>query len=490
MPGIVWRDAPFCSCRHRDAHGPSTRSPVRTAVLLGRVGWAGGVLTRRSGLGGRFWSLFASSTISNLGDGIGRVGFPLLAATLTRDPVLIASFTTFAFLPWLLFALVSGALVDRLDRRRVMISANLFRAVVVGALAASVLAGEARIWMLYVAAFLLGTAETLYDSAARAILPQVVRRDQLEAGNGRLEASEIACQSFLGAPVGSALFVVAAAGPFLANSAGFLIAAVLLFLVPGVYRVRGEGAGVAATGAAPRANLRREIGEGLRWLWRHRFLRSLMVLVSLVGMAQEAVMALLVLYVLEELALGEAALGFFLVGAGAGGLVGGLLSERLVRGISRSRIIPLTILVSGCAFAITGLVVVPATLAVGLLVGAAAVTVFNVTTMVLRQALIPQEMFGRVQGAWRTLVWGMLPVGALLGGVAAAQFGVRALYLGSGVLQLGLALALWAVLRGHRRLVDGLDEQGETARPTPPSGEASSGQDDASRRHGAAGTGS
>ncbi|WP_211215281.1 MFS transporter [Actinoalloteichus spitiensis] len=449
------------------------------------------MLTRRSGLGGRFWSLFASSTMSNLGDGIGRVGFPLLAATLTRDPVLIASFTTFAFLPWLLFALVSGALVDRLDRRRVMMGANLFRSVVVGALAASVVAGEARIWMLYVAAFLLGTAETLYDSAARAILPQVVRRDQLEAGNGRLEASEIACQSFLGAPVGSALFVVAAAGPFLANSVGFLIAAVLLFLVPGAYRVRrGERAEeVAGTGSAPRSKLRREIGEGLRWLWRHRFLRSLMVLVSLVGMAQEAVMALLVLYVLEELALGEAALGLFLVGAGAGGLVGGLLSERLVRGFSRGRIIPLTILASGCAFALTGLVVVPAVLAVGLLVGAAAVTVFNVTTMVLRQTLIPAEMFGRVQGAWRTLVWGMLPLGALLGGVVAAQFGVRALYLGSGVLQLGLALALWAVLRGHRQLVDGLDERGGAV-AAPASGEMPAAPDEEPRHQGTAGAGS
>ena len=164
-----------------------------------------------TGLGPRFWRMYASSATSNLADGIGRTVLPLLAASYTRDPVLVAGLTTFAFLPWLLFALPSGALVDRVDRRHAMSAANAVRALSLGGLAVLTALHAGSVAALYAVAFLLGMAETVYDSATRALLPQVVARRDLDRANSLLTVEETLGQQFLGAPVGSALFAVAVA---------------------------------------------------------------------------------------------------------------------------------------------------------------------------------------------------------------------------------------------------------------------------------------
>ena len=140
------------------------------------------------GLGARFWRLYASSATSNLADGIGRTALPLLAASYTRDPVLVAGLTTFTFLPWLLFALVSGALVDRMDRRYAMSAANAVRALSLGTLALLSALAAGSITVLYVVAFVLGTAETVYDSATRALADElkavIDRYRELPPGEG------------------------------------------------------------------------------------------------------------------------------------------------------------------------------------------------------------------------------------------------------------------------------------------------------------------
>jgi MFS family permease len=187
-------------------------------------------------LGRPFWRLYCSSATSNLADGIGRTALPLIAASYTRSPVAVAGLFTFAFLPWLLFALPSGALVDRVDRRYAMSAANTLRALAMGALAILVFAHDSTIALLYVVSFLLGIAETVYDSATRALLPQVVSKDRLDTANSLLTVEETLGQTFLGAPVGSALFALAAAVPIMLNAGGFVIAAVLVLTLRGNYR--------------------------------------------------------------------------------------------------------------------------------------------------------------------------------------------------------------------------------------------------------------
>jgi len=396
-------------------------------------------MTNRS-LGTPFWRLFVSLSGSNLADGIGRTALPLLATTLTRDPLAISGLVTLAFLPWLLFALPSGVLVDRVDRRRAMAAANVFRAVVVGCLGVAVLVERADIAALYVVAFLLGAAETVYDSAARAVLPGIVGRDQLDRANSFLVTAETIGERFLGAPVGAFLFAVAAAAPFLINSAGFLLAALLII---------GIGGGRRPPAREP-STLRVDVRVGVTWLRSHHAARDLMLVTVAIVAAGVLADAVLVLYVLEDLGVPEAAFGVFLIAGAVGGLLGGGLAAGLARRVGRVGALVLASGIGGVSYVALGLTRAAALGAVLLGVYGATVMVWNVLSMSIRQALIPNDIFGRVQGAWRTLVWGVIPVSSLLGGTLASLTDVATVFLVSGALQVLAAGAAWAVLRRHR----------------------------------------
>jgi len=399
-------------------------------------------------LGRNFWRLLAASAVSNLGDGIVRTAIPLLAITLTRDPVLVGGLTALSFLPWLLFAIPSGALVDRMDRRRAMSMANLVRAAVVGGLVVAIAIDEVSLVLLYVLTFVLGVAETVYDSAARAMLPQVVRRDQLDRGNGPLAAAEVVTQAFLAAPIGSFLFAWLVIAPFAGSAAVYLLAALLILSITGNLRPVREGQ--AETGPT---TIRAEIREGLRWLRKHELLRGLAVIVGLIAATETMASSLLVLYVVDTLGVPERAFGVFLVSAGLGGLLGGLSAPRIAAKLGRIA----TIVV---ASAITS----AATLGMGLTANAwvgtvffglvgFAISVFNVLVISLRQALIPERLFGRVQGAYRTLVWGLIPLGALSGGLLAKFSSVPITFVISGIAQLMLTVLCWRLFRRHREQI-------------------------------------
>jgi MFS family permease len=393
-----------------------------------------------SGLPGRFWRLYASSATSNLADGVGRTALPLLAASYTRDPVLVAGLTTFAFLPWLLFALVSGALVDRVDRRYAMSAANAVRALASGTLVVLTVAHAGSVPALYAVAFVLGTAETVYDSATRALLPQVVGRRDLDRANGLLTVEETLGQQFVGSPVGSALFAVAVALPLGLNAAGFAVAAVLVLTVRGAYRP-------ARTGEP--TSVRRDMADGVRWLARHRLLRGLTLVSAATALAQSMGTGVLVLYVLDVLRLPAGAFGLILLGMGIGGVLGGVLTPSLTRRFGRAPMLTAGAVVTAVAEGALALTTsAPVAVVLGA-VSAAGVMVWNVLTMSLRQSLIPEAMFGRVQGAYRTLVWGGIALGSLVGGAVAGAIGLRPLFLVIGAALLVLAVVLGVLLHRH-----------------------------------------
>jgi MFS family permease len=393
-------------------------------------------------LGAPFWRLFVSSASSNLADGITRVALPLLAASLTRDPVAVSALSALAFLPWLLFALPAGALVDRVDRPRAMAAANIVRAAALAVLGVTALTGTASLVVLYLVAFGIGVAETVYDSAARAVLPQVVARDQLDRGNGLMTAGEEASQSFVGAPVGSLLFALAVAAPFLTTAGAYVLAALLVLGIAGTRVRRAAG--------APATSMRGEMADGVRWLWRHRLLRGLAGIAATTCLLNSLTTGVLVLLALDTLRIGEAGFGLLLTASGVGAVLGGLTAAPLAGRIGRTATLVLGAVVAAATTLAIGLVANG--FAVGALaaVGAAAVMFWNVITMSLRQALIPHELFGRVQGAYRTLVWGAIPVGAVLGGVLADATSVPTVFVVSGAGQLGMALLLWRLLIVHR----------------------------------------
>jgi MFS family permease len=402
----------------------------------------------RAPLGPAFRRLFLASASSNVADGVIRVALPLLAAGLTRDPVLVAGLTALAFLPWLLFALPAGAVVDRVDRKRAMAAANTVRALALGGLAVAAITGTASIAVLYIVAFAVGIAETFYDSAARAVLPQVVGREQLDRGNSLLTVGETAGEGFVGAPIGAALFAVAVAAPFLTSVAAYAIAAVAVSTIAGSHRPP-RAAGQAAT------TLRRDVADGVGWLWQHRFLRGLTLVSAVTSGLQSLTTGVLVLWALDVLHVGEAGFGLLTTASGVGAVLGGLVAAPLAGRVGRSTTLVLGAGVAAAATAVAGLVTDGFVAGALLAVGAAGVMFWNVLTMSLRQALIPEELFGRVQGGYRTLVWGAIPAGALLGGLLAGATSVPTVFVLAGCAQLLVAGTLWRLLVVHRDVVRG-----------------------------------
>jgi MFS family permease len=384
--------------------------------------------------------------VSTLGDGMYLAALPLLAATLTRDPLPVAVVTVAGWLPWLLFALPAGALVDRLDRRRVMWSVDAGRALVVGALTVAVLAGWASIPLLAVAGFLVGAGQTLVENAAQAMVVAVVGRDpgRLERANGRLVASLTVGQQLAGPPLGSAAFAVAAWLPFLADAVSFAAGAGLVATIGG----RFASDGGAAAGAAGRS-MAAEIAEGLRFLFGHRLLRAAVLLVSASNLAVMAGEAILVLFATDELGLDGRGYGLLLAAVALGGLPGSLLAHRVAERVPPGPLIVGGVLAGAAAMACFGLVTDPWLAGAAYAATGAVWGVWNVTLLSLRQAIVPDRLMGRVVGAIRLIGFGSIPIGALLGGVVARQLGLRAPFLlGAAVLALAALAAAPVVTTG------------------------------------------
>jgi len=359
---------------------------------------------------------------------------PLLAASLTRDPAAVAAVAFAGRLPWLLFSLVSGALVDRLDRRRVMWQVDTGRALVVTALAAAVLLDATSIPLLVVVAFVLGTGENLFDNAAQALMPAVVPRERLEEANSRLYVAQITSAEFVGPPLGSFLFgVVAVSAPFFVDAGSFFAAAALVLAIAGVYRAPHRQ-------PQEHARLTTEIGEGLRWLWSHRLLRTLAVMLGVWNLLTTASAAVFVLFATADLHVSKAGYGLLFSAGAVGSIVGSLLATRIIRWIGPGRSLLVAVVVSGLANLVVALTssayLVGVMGAIGSMVG----IVWNVITVSLRQAIIPDELLGRVNSVYRFLGWGMMPIGAALGGAIAAAFGLRATYWVGGAVLLAMAL--------------------------------------------------
>lgn len=392
--------------------------------------------SEKSSLGPNYHKLWVASAVSNLGDGVRLTALPLLAATLTREPALIAGIDFASRLPWFLFALLAGAVVDRVDRRRAMGIANILRALVVGGLALAIALGNSPLVLLYVVAFLLGCAETIFDNAGQAIVPSLVRKDQLERANGRMYAAEMITNQFAGPPLGAFLFVTAASSPFFLDSASFLIAALLILSFQGTFRAPREVA------AAP-ATIRADVVEGLRWLWNHRLLRTLALMLGTWNAVNTGAFAIFVLFALEILEVGEVGYGIlsatFVVGSVSGSLSGSVISRRLGSGT--------TLIMSVIAGAVSSLVIAltsdPYVVGGMFAVQGFLVMVWNVITVSLRQTIIPDRLLGRVNSVYRLFGWGSMPLGAALGGFLGTVFGLRApFFVMAAVLALMTILAL------------------------------------------------
>jgi MFS family permease len=382
-------------------------------------------------LGAAYWRLWTSSSLSNLADGIVKVALPLVAIRFTDSPTLIAGLAFAVTIPWLLFALPAGALADRLDRRRAMLGANAVRAALLVALALTVMVDIGSLWVLYAAAFCIGVAETIYDTSAQSIMPQIVSRDRLSRANGRLFAAELTANEFAGPPLGGFLVVLGAAMAFATPAALWAVAVGVLLLVRGRFRIERDR----------RTTIRADIAEGLRFLWRHRLLRTLAVMVGVSNFATNATWAILVLYAVgpaSAMGLSEPAFGLLLTTPAAGSLLGFLVAERVERRLGRARSLVLTMLGTTLLVGAPAGTANPFVIGAAFFVGGTTMAIWNVITVSLRQRVTPDRLLGRLNSGYRLVAWGTRPLGAIAGGVLAQFLGLRAVFVVMGLLTLAL----------------------------------------------------
>ncbi|GAA3022658.1 MFS transporter [Microbacterium dextranolyticum] len=403
----------------------------------------------RRPLGRGFRTLWSAAVFSNLADGLGRTAVPLVAITLTSDPFVISVLTALAFVPWLLFGLPAGMIVDRLDRRYVMASANVIRGGVALWLAILGASGELALWALFVGTLIFGLGETLFDNATNAVIPGVVARDQLDRANGWIQAAQGTVDNFVAAPIAGVLFSVSLALPLWIGSAGYLVPVVLAVLLPLSAARSVSTAPRSSTDSTSPVSTR----SALAHLWGHRYLRAMVVFTSLTGSALSFAQAALVLFFVDTMAVPAAGIGFVTAGIGIGALCGSLLSPRLVARWGRGPVMLAATFTGGVGMLLTGLAPSVWTAVLTFALAACTVSIWNVPWGSLRQQIVPAQMFGRVLGVIRTVTWGLFPVATLLGGLV-ARVDLRLPFLIGGVVTSLVALA------GARLLVTGTRRAG------------------------------
>lgn len=390
-------------------------------------------------LGRDYRLLWSAAVSSRLGDALRTPALALLAATLTRDPRVIAAVTVAGQLPPLLFGLLGGVYADRWDRRRTMAVVDGLRAAVIGALALALALDRASVAALVAVAFLLAALGTLFDAASFAMLPSVVPPAALPRANGRLQAGSAVAGGFLGAPAAGVLFALAAPLPFAVDALTFLCAALLtLALRPVPPSPRAH---------AKRRSVWREGVEGVRWVRGDATLWRLTVATAGSNLAISGLMAVLVLYALDVLRVPPAGYGLFAAGAVLGGLAGGLGAGRLAARLGT--VSALRVVLAGQAVALTGLALarhpVPGGLA--LAVFAAGTTVWNGLWAAYGQRRVPPALLGRVGAAQRMVGLLTAPVGAALAGMAGAAYGVGPVAAAVAGVFVLVTLAAWRTLR-------------------------------------------
>jgi MFS family permease len=389
---------------------------------------------------GRLWT---AQTVSSLGDGVSHAALPLLALTLTRDPMALAVVTAAGTLPWLIFGVLGGALVDRWDRRRTMWVADALRAALLAVPAAAAALDVLSIPLLAATAFLLGLGGLFFDTAATAYLPDLLGRDPalLERANARLRAAQTAASGFAGPPAGSALLALGRSVPLLADALSFAVSALLVRTLPAVPR------------PAPRAqeSLLRQARAGASYVFRDRLLLGLALRPAVGNIAFLAVETVLALFAHERLGIGTLGFGLLLTAEAAGGLLGAAAASALGRRLGTGTALTCTAAVEGLA--ILGLAAAPNPYAAGLALAVcgAGMGATMVLAPSLRQAVVPARLMGRVASTSRMLAMCAAPFGAFLGGWLATAYDVRAALCAAGGLLLAMT-AVTATMTGNRRV--------------------------------------
>jgi MFS family permease len=402
-----------------------------------------------SGLGRDFRRLWSASAISNLGDGALLAAGPLLVASITPEPAAVAAAAFAGQLPWLLFALFSGALVDRLDRLMVLVVADAFRGAVLVALAFFVAVGNAPLWSVYVALFLLGSAETMADNAGGALLPAVVPKEHLGKANARFYATFTVGNQLAGPPIGAFLFATGRAIPLAFDAVSFLLAALIVSRI-----------GRRATVSTQRTSLRKEVAEGVRWLWNHAGVRTLAVAILVMNITFCAAFATWVLYARQRLGLSETEFGLLITAGAVGGLAGTPAYHWLEPRVGSLTLLRAGLVIETATHLVLWLTHNPWVAGATMLLFGVHAVVWGTVSTTARQLATPDPLLGRVTSVYLLASVGGAALGSLLGGVIAQRYGLTAPFAAAFVAMVVVTIVAWRPLRHVTRATGRADGPG------------------------------
>lgn len=417
------------------------------------TGWGANRLleaTTPARLGRGFRLLVASSWLSSLGDGIVLAGGPLLVHSQTGNAILIALASTLQQLPYLLFGLLAGALSDRHDRKRIVVTVDCVRAAVLALVAVTVVTHSVSIALLLLALFVLGTADVFGNNAGGTLLPMLVPRDDIVLGNARIQTGFVTLNQLVGPAVGAALFASAAALPLVADAALAASGAVLMsrIVLPPHGKATSAGTHVSRdTGREIARDILRDIGEGFVWVRHHAAVRTLVLTIFIFNTTFGAAWSVLVLYASDRLHLGSIGFGLLTTVSAAGGLISTVGYVALVRRVSLANLMKIGLIIETFTHLGLALTTRPWVAMVIFFVFGAHAFVWGATSSTVRQRAVPLELQGRVNSVNLVGVFGGLVIGSTLGGVLARHLGVTApfwfAFAGSAV----FVVAIWPQLR-------------------------------------------
>lgn len=368
-------------------------------------------------LGRDFRWLWGSAALTNLGDGMLLAAGPLLVTTVSRDPLAVGLSVTMQYLPWVLLGVPAGAIVDRVDRRVLAIAVNLVRAAVLAVLALTIATGVVNLAIIYIALFLIGTAETFADNAASALVATRVPKAHLGIANARLIGTSIVMNQLAGPPLGALVFGVGMALPFAMD--GLLALAGAIFLARMLHKswARPEG---------PPRHIGHEIAEGFSWLWRHPPVRTLALTIFIFNITFWAPYSLLVLLATERLGLDAFGFGLLITVGAVGGLIGSGSYGWLERHFALSTLMRVGLLLETVTHLILAITTSAAVAALTLTLFGIHAVVWGTTSTTVRQRAVPPALMGRVTSVYMLGNVGGAVIGSVIGGVLAQQFEVTA----------------------------------------------------------------
>jgi len=373
-----------------------------------------------------FLKLWTAETISVFGTSITQLALPLIAATtLEVSPFEFGLLTTIEFLPFILFSLPAGVWVDRLRRRPILIAGDIGRAIAIVSIPLAFYLDALTIWQLYVAGFATGIFTVFFDVAYMSYLPSVVERDELVEGNSKLEITRSAAQILGPGAAGILIGLLRAPFAMLLDAVSYLLSAVFVFWIrrpePPI-----EAHDEAAHG--PKPSMLAEIRVGLRYVTGHKWLRYIAATTGTSNFFGNLSGAILILYLTRERGLGPEAIGFAFSVGSVGVLAAALVTSRLTARVGVGRMLVLTSL----GFSLAGLPIAFApdsliwqAVALSGFFGGFASVGWNINQVSLRQAITAPRMQGKMNATMRFIVWGTMPIGAILGGALGGLIGLQ-----------------------------------------------------------------